>query len=118
MWAARTVSQLERAEKLPTSIPITTHGIRLGRGVRLIGLEGEPVAALGFLIDSFYGGGVTFPLGYTDGCQLYLPTSKMLAERGYEVDSYYEYGFPAPLAPGTEQNVLAGLNRLRAAGIR
>jgi len=44
-----------------------------------------------------------FVLGYTDGAQLYLPAERMLAEGGYEVDSYYEYGYPAGLAPGFEK---------------
>ena len=52
----------------------------LGQGVRLVGLEGEAVAELGSVIESCYAGGVTFPLGYTDGVQLYLPITRMLGE--------------------------------------
>ncbi len=45
----------------------------------------------------------TFALGYSNGTGLYLPSSRMIAEGGYEVDSYFEYGFSAPLAAGMEK---------------
>jgi hypothetical protein len=45
---------------------------------------------------------------------MYLPTDAMIPEKGYEVESYYEYGFPAPLVPGMETiltNALADMKR-------
>jgi hypothetical protein len=92
--------------------------MRIGEGTRLLGLEGEAVAEWGPIIADFYGDGVTFPLGYTDGTALYLPVTRMLAEQGYEVESYYEYGAPAALAPGMEEHVLAALERMRGKGIK
>ncbi len=118
LWARRQLELLDRGTGLRTAAAITAHGIQLAQGVRIIGLEGEAVADLGLLIERFYGGGVTFPLGYTDGAQLYLPAERMLAEGGYEVDSYYEYEFPARLAPGFERILAATLAALRAAGVR
>jgi hypothetical protein len=85
--------------------------------LRLVGLEGEPVAELGRLILDYYGAGVTFPLGYTGGAQMYLPTTPMLSEGGYEVDSYYEYRQPSVLAPGMEAKLLGALDALRERGI-
>ncbi|HVF09887.1 MAG TPA: hypothetical protein VNA16_03745, partial [Abditibacteriaceae bacterium] len=58
-----------------------------------------------------------FPLGYTDGTQLYLVTSTQIDEGGYEVESYTEYGFPAPLAKGTEAILQQTLAQLREQGI-
>jgi len=112
LWAQRMIDILSRGIKLPESIPVTLHGVRFGKGLRLIGLEGEVVAELGNLIHDFFGSGVTFPIGYTDGCQLYIPTTKMLDEGGYEVYSYYEYGWPAQLAPGIEDTIIRGLQQL------
>ena len=117
MWAQRQIYLMDMGVSLPTSAPVTTHGVQIGQGVRLIGLEGEPVADIGNRIISFYGDGVTFPLGYTDGAQLYLPTDAMLDEGGYEVDSYWEYGFPSPLAKGLDAIVEDSLMQLRAGGI-
>ena len=79
--------------------------------------EGEPVGALGRQVVARYAAGVTFPLGYSNGMGLYLPTSHMLPAGGYEVESYYEYGYPAPLAAGIEEVLEAGLAELHTRGI-
>ncbi len=118
MWAARQIELLERYGKLPESITLTTHGVQLGKGLRILGIEGEAVGDWGFIIEKFYGRGVTFPLGYTDGTGLYLPTSRMLPEGGYEVVSSWEYGLPAPLAKGMEDVVAKALAQLRERGIK
>jgi len=116
-WAERQLRKLERGS-LPTSVPITVHGIQLGRGLRMVGLEGEAVAELGLLIRKFYGQGITFPMGYTNGCMCYLPTSRMIEkEGGYEVESYWEYGLPAGLAPGGEDILLAALRDMRTRAV-
>jgi hypothetical protein len=117
-WARKQIEYLARGERLPSSVPIRAHGVRLGEGLRLVGLEGEAVAELGLLVSDFYAGGIIFPLGYTDGTQLYLPTSAMLGEGGYEVDSYFEYGIPAPLAKGIEKEITGALEELRRHGIK
>jgi len=116
-WAKRKARRLEEGQKLPSSVPVTVHGMQLGKGVRIVGLEGEAVGGLGNLISNFYGEGVTFPLGYTDGCQMYLPTSPMLEEGGYEADSFDEYGYPSRLAPGIEKILTRTLEKMRASGI-
>ncbi len=118
IWAADMVAQLDQGYTLPTAIPITAHGIRLGAGFRMIAIEGEMVAELGHLIRDHYSSGVTMPLGYSNGCQLYLPTSKMMDEGGYEVESYWEYRFPAPLAKGVEEILKRTLRQLERDGVR
>ena len=117
LWAINQLERLDRGDTLPTSVTLTAHGVRLGKGLRILGIEGEAVGEWGHIIDKYYGAGVTFPLGYTDGTGLYLPTSKMLPEGSYEVVSYWEYGYPAPFAPGMEDVVLTALRTLREAGI-
>ncbi len=117
MWAARQIELLERYGKLAESVTLTAHGVQLGRGLRLLGIEGEAVHEWGFIIERFYGNGVIFPLGYTDGTGLYLPTSRMLPEGGYEVVSFWEYGLPARLAAGMEQAVAKALDELKECGI-
>ncbi len=117
MWAERQIACIDHGGRLPTSAIITAHGVQIAQGIRLVGLEGEAVAELGHLIFNFYRKGVTFPLGYTDGAQLYLPTSGMMDEGGYEVSSYHEYGYPAPLAKGVEQILEKTLRRLKEHGV-
>ena len=51
-----------------------------------------------------------------EGCQdENYPT---LDEGGYEVNSYWEYHQPAPLAPGIENVLRDGLEKLKAGGVR
>jgi len=117
LWAGKQIVRLDRGEQLPASVPITAHGVQIGKDLRLIGLEGEAVGGLGLLIKDFYSQGISFPLGYANGAQLYLPTESMLDEGGYEVESYYEYGQPTPLARGFEDILIQALKQLRARGV-
>lgn len=118
MWAREQIAKIDRGYGLADTVTIAAHGIRIGDGVRLVGIEGELVGKLGNLIISRYDGGVTFPLGYTDGAQMYLPSTDMLDEGGYEVESYWEYHQPAPLAKGNEAILEATVDNLKARGIR
>jgi neutral ceramidase len=117
LWAERQLLLLAQGYPLSTHMPITHHGLQLGEGLRVVGLEGEAVAEVGLLMQSFYEGGVTVPLGYCNGAQAYLPTSQMLSEGGYEVESYWEYGYPAPLAEGMEAILMQALEQLRTRGV-
>ncbi len=112
-WAADMIDQLGRTGSLPRHIPVALHALQLGKGLRLIGVEGELVAPLGSLILNEFNRGVTFPLGYSNGCQVYLATTAMLPEGGYEVDSYWEYHWPSPLAPDGERVLLDAVRQLR-----
>ena len=117
-WAYDIVTQLDAGQALPSAVPLALQGIRLGADLRIVGIEGEAVAGYGPLMCGSYVKGVTFALGYCNGEGLYLPTSPMFAEGGYEVVSSWEYGFPARLTPGFEAILAAGLERLREAGVR
>ncbi|MHB9027171.1 MAG: hypothetical protein ACYC9O_00230 [Candidatus Latescibacterota bacterium] len=117
-WAQEKLLLIDRRYGLPKTVTVSAHGVQLGAGVRLIGVEGEIVGGLGNLITAFYKTGVTFPMGYTDGTQMYIPTSAMLDEGGYEVNSYWEYHQPAPLAKGIEKVLRGGLEKLQSGGIR
>ena len=117
LWAARQLELLDRYGELPRSVTLTAHGVKLAKGLRILGIEGEAVHEWGYIIDKFYGDGLTFPLGYTDGTGLYLPTSRMLPEGGYEVISFWEYQLPSRLAPGMEEVMLKALGELRGRSI-
>lgn len=112
LWAQRQLETLQRTGSLPTSAGILVQGIQLAHNVRVIALEGEPVADHGKLIQDAFRQGVTFVLGYTNGEGLYLPSSRMIDEGGYEVDSYFEYGYPSQLAGGMEQIILSAVRHL------
>ncbi len=91
---------------------IVLQRMRLADGVEIVALEGEPVGRLGQIVSDASDAEVAFVLGYSNGEGLYLPTSEMLAEGGYEVESYWEYGYAGPLKPGLEDLIVAGLPRI------
>jgi hypothetical protein len=117
LWAARQLELLDRGQRLRTAASVLIQGVQVGRGLRMAAIEGEPVAEHGLNILQFYEEGVTFPLGYANGEAMYLPVSRQLPEGGYEVDSYWEYGAPAPLAPGMEEIVRQTLEKFRMEGV-
>jgi hypothetical protein len=117
MWARKTLETIEKGLPLPTDVPLSLHGIRLGDGLRLVGIEGEALHGWGYFIQDFYKEGLTVPLGYTDGQGMYLPTTEQLPEGGYEVVSFWEYGYPAQLAAGMEDEVRRALVALKDRGI-
>ncbi|MCC7517556.1 MAG: hypothetical protein IT578_00050 [Verrucomicrobiae bacterium] len=116
-WARRQVEWMDRHGALPSRWPVFAQAIQLGAGLRLIALEGEPVAAHGRSVLDAFREGVTLPLGYSNGEGLYLATSEMLPQGGMEVESYWEYGPPSPLAPGMEAILARTLEAFRRSGI-
>ncbi len=115
-WAQEMLRRLDLYGGFPPELDVDLHAVQLGCGLRLIGVEGELVGELGNLMLGLYERGVTFPLGYTDGCRIYLPSSRMIPEGGYEVDSYWEYHHPAPLAPETDDVLAKALLAIRDSG--
>jgi neutral ceramidase len=116
-WAERQLESLDRFGGVPEAASVLMQGVQLGEGLRLVAIEGEPVAAYGHMILDKFPEGVTFPLGYANGEALYLPTTPMIAEGGMEVCSYYQYGFPAPIAAGMEVPATRGLDELKELGV-
>lgn len=116
-WAEDQLARRASPGGLPKSVPVMLHALQIARGVRLIGLEGEAVADIGNQILRIYDQGITFPLGYTNGAQIYLPSDRQLPQRGYEVDSYWEYHWPAPLAGGIDARLDRHLRQFQANGL-
>ncbi len=117
LFAEEKIKILQRGGQLPVTVPVILHGLKIADQLRFVGLEGEAVAELGLFMVDFYKNGVTFPLGYTDGTQLYLTTDDMIAEGGYEVTSYYQYRIPYPLAGSHMPLLRAALSNMKINGI-
>ncbi len=116
-WAQRQIECLDKYGNLPNAASVLFQGVQLGKGLRLIAIEGEPVSHYGRMMQEAFAGGTTFSLGYANGEAMYLVTSPMLDEGGMEPQSYWEYGMPAPLAFGMESVVEDALTRLLELGI-
>jgi hypothetical protein len=114
-WAENGLQLYERGETLPQTIELLMQVCVLSDALRIVAIEGEPVGQLGQLFSDQFASGVTWPLGYSNGVGIYIPMSYMLAEGGYEVSSFWEYGHFSQLAPGIESVIADGVSRALAA---
>ena len=80
--------------------------------VALVGCNIEPFCEIGLAVKRASPFPVTIMCGYTNGRMAYMPTADEWPKGGYEVESYWEYGWPSPLAPGMEAVVVETLQRL------
>ncbi len=117
IWAGDMLERLDRKGELPRVVPVGLHFLQLGKGLRLLGVEGEVLARLGLRMLEIYDKGITFALGYTNGTQIYMPVTEELGEEGYEVVSFWEYHHPAISAEGCEKPLLEALRQARDSGL-
>lgn len=100
-WAIKHLALIDHYQGPLKEVSILMQTMQWGQGLLLVAVEGEPMAYhANAVLDVF--DGVTFPLGYANGEALYLTTTNMPSEGGMEVESYCNFGFPSPLAVGSE----------------
>ena len=104
--------RLEQVEcRVPTTVDYTFSRWDIG-DVRWITFSGEFFLEYGLYAQSLLGADRTFTLGYTQGCQTYVPTAQALAEGGYEPNAYKRWGQSAPFALAVEEAVKAVIREL------
>ena len=104
--------RLEQAEhRVPTTVDYNFSRWDIG-DVRWITFSGEFFLEYGLYAQSLLGTDRTFTLGYTQGCQTYVPTAQALVEGGYEPNAYKRWRQTAPFAPEVEQVVKAVIREL------
>ena len=104
--------RLEEAEdRVPTAVEYTFSRWDIG-DVRWITFSGEFFLEYGLYAQSLLGADRTFTLGYTQGCQTYVPTAQALGEGGYEPNAYKRWRQSAPFAPEVEEAVKAAIREL------
>jgi hypothetical protein len=106
--------ELQQLGATPQAAPILLHLLQLGPELPILGIEGEPLQVYGRLTRELFADAGAICVGYCHGPGLYLVSTPMLTEGGYEPESYWELHLPAPLAPGMEQVFIAGVRKLQA----
>ena len=115
-WCDRHIRLIELGQQRDY-IPVLMQGIQLADGIRMLAMEGEPLAPHGIAMEKSYATGTTFGLGYANGEGMYLVASDQIAPGGYEPESFWEYGHPGPLVPGMEAVRDAGIAELKRRGV-
>lgn len=115
-WCDRHVRLIELGQQR-NYIPVLMQGIQLAEGIRMLAIEGEPLAPHGIAMEKSFTSGTTFGLGYANGEAMYLVASDQIDPGGYEPESFWEYGQPGPLAKGLETARDNGIAELKRRGI-
>ena len=104
--------RLEQVERcVPTAVDYTFSRWDIG-DVHWITFSGEFFLEYGLYAQSLLGADRTFTLGYTQGCQTYVPTAQALTEGGYEPNAYKRWHQSAPFAPEVEETVKTVIHEL------
>lgn len=101
----------EAREDPPVTSAFAFSYLRIG-SVQLVGMSGEFFLEYGMRAEEIFGPD-TIAMGYTQGCQSYVPTDRALGEGGYEPGAWKRFGQLAPFVPGVEASVSDALVRLR-----
>jgi neutral ceramidase len=83
----------------------------------MVFLAGEVVADYGLRLKRERDGTRLWVNAYSNDVAFYVPSRRMIPEGGYEVDrSMVYYGQPAPLAEGTEDQIVRAVGELLPSG--
>lgn len=102
MYAEECLRRLETGETIPDHVDFHVQTIWLNRDFALIGLDAEPLHALGYTLEKAVAPGQAMLLGYTNGCVGYAPDRAAVKRGGYETTSYVHSVWTGPLLPGLE----------------
>jgi hypothetical protein len=103
LWSRQLLEQ-QRTNKVPKAYPMHLTKISLNSDTKIIGLSSEVVAGVGRMVKDLYPDKNTIFLGYCTFNRLYIPTSKMIEEGGYEGDFSMVYCLsPAPFVKNIDK---------------
>ena len=102
-YAKDALRRLDAGEEIPDHIGFKVQTLWLNREFALIGLDVEPLHALGYAVAAAVGPRKALLLGYTNGCVCYAPDSAEAKRGGYETTSYIHSVWTGPLKPGLEK---------------
>ena len=92
----------------PTSLPYTIQALRIGPEFLIVGLDGEVFTEIGRAIERRLAPLCTYVFGFSNSIAGYIPPAAEFPRGGYEIDIYYWWLAPAPLAPAVEDVVVNG----------
>ena len=96
-------------DALPESVTLHCQSLRIGSKFYVTAVGGEPCFGVKNIIKSAFGDNDVCFIGYTDDCA-YIVDDQVLAEGGYEPESYIEYNLKGPFKPGLERRYKDGFD--------
>ncbi|MFB3882945.1 MAG: neutral/alkaline non-lysosomal ceramidase N-terminal domain-containing protein [Armatimonadota bacterium] len=95
---ARQIVELADKGASGLTLPFVVQVMRIGE-LALVGLSGEVFLEFGRQIAAASPFRHTWALGYSNGCECYVPTAEAFAEGGYEAEDSFRWYGTLPLAP-------------------
>lgn len=109
IYAAEALKSLDQGKTIPDKVKIGVHTIWLSKDIGIVGLQGEPLIALGAYVENKLAPKQIILLGYTNGCISYLPDSLEMKRGGYEQGSWLYAGLTGPYKPGLEDVIASSV---------
>jgi hypothetical protein len=112
-FARAALQRLQRGETLPTSVTYPVQTWKFGDDLAMVFLGGEVVVDFGLRLKRELDASRLWVTAYANDVAFYVPSRRILAEGGYEVDrSMIYYGQPSRLAPATEDLIVGAVHEL------
>lgn len=105
-YAQECLRLLDLGQTIPDEVEYQVQTLWLNPDMALIGLDVEPLTALGRKVEAAVAPRQAILLGYCNGGRSYAPDTAEMKRGGYETDSYLFEPWAGPLLPGVE-HVLA-----------
>lgn len=113
MYARDALARLDRGERIPPTTPYPVQTWTFGDELAMIFLAGEVVADYGLRLKRELDPARIWVNAYSNDVAFYVPSRRMMPQGGYEVDrSMTYYGQPAPLAAGTEDQIVRAVREM------
>ena len=105
--ATKFLARLDAGGSLPTSVPYPIQTWTFGSDLAMVFLAGEVVSEYALRLKRELVAGRIWVNAYANSMPCYIPSKRMFAEGGYEVDASMDYyGWPSRLAIGTEDRIV------------
>jgi hypothetical protein len=101
-YARRCLDLLAGGGSPVTQVPFRVQTLWLDEQTAIVGLNCEPLHAVGAAIEQMFAPRHAIILGYTGGCICYAPDTAELLRGGYEAESYLFETWAGPWATGFE----------------
>jgi hypothetical protein len=108
------LEQITREGNLPATYPYPVSVWRFGDQIQWVFLGGEVVVDYALRLKAELNGTRTWVAGYSNDVMAYIPSERVLREKGYEgVGAMVYYGLPSAWAPGLEPVIVDAVKNLR-----
>ena len=119
MFARDALARLDRGDRIADTTPYPIQTWTFGNDLAMVFLAGEVVADYGLRLKRELDPSRLWVTAYSNDVAFYVASRRMIPEGGYEVDrSMAYYGQPAPLAEGTEDQIVTAVREMLPAAWR